>query len=271
MRSDLFCRFENVKFRYAGANTEAIAELSFRIRSGLVTSILGASGSGKSAVLQLLLGLLEPYEGLIQVGRCSIKEASHLEIDALRSSIGVIFQGESLLENLTVEENLALPIAYKGRKLSEQVLKRIDKALENFDLPDAFVSLPVLSLNRSQRKIVCLAQALIKRPGAIFFDGIEDVAEPSLTRKFLKILRDYNKETGATIIYTTSQASLAFRYADRMMILDEGKLVDKVDSPDNLANSGSPLIKKMLGYLLDNDEHIPASTFDTNEIHFSKM
>ena len=135
MRPDLFSKFDNATFSYDKKSDPAINNLSVRLRSGLVTAVLGASGSGKTTFMKMMLGLLIPTSGTIRTKSIQLEKKNENDLLALRHNIGFIPQNDSLMENLTVYENITLPVRKSKDELGESADKVIEKYFSGFDLP----------------------------------------------------------------------------------------------------------------------------------------
>jgi len=247
MRADLFARFEKVTFCYPGRDRPALTDFSARLRSGLVTAILGPSGSGKTTLLKLLLGIQEPNKGMVQTLGRNMGDLYGLQEHRFRYEVGVVFQENTLLENLTVLENLSLPVESGGRKVWGSTREWVREQIVALGLSPMLLDQRVQELTPAERKVAAFAQAVFKRPRALLFDALETAGESRLIQRFLSLMREYagGFNPPATIVFTTTQAALAAK-ADRLLLLGEGKLVGRIDTPAALLESREPEIRNYL-------------------------
>lgn len=210
-------------------------ELSVLPREILV--IMGGSGSGKSTFLRHLLGLKKPSSGNIRILGQDITGLSRKQLYALRKQIGVAFQGGALFGSLTVGENVELPLREHTRLDEDTIRIMARMKLEMMNL-SGFDTLMPSELSGGMLKRAGLARALVMDPRILFFDepsaGLDPVVAAELDELILK-LRD---TLGMTIVVVTHELESAFKIADRITVLDQGRLVitgtvDEVRATDN--------------------------------------
>jgi phospholipid/cholesterol/gamma-HCH transport system ATP-binding protein len=211
--------------------------INLRVRAGEILVIMGGSGSGKSTLLRHLLGLKKPTSGHIRLLGQDITELSHKQLYELRKKIGVAFQGGALFGSLTVGENVELPLR-EHTSLDDDTIRIMARMkLEMMNLA-GFDSLMPSELSGGMLKRAGLARALIMDPKVLFFDepsaGLDPVVAVELDELILK-LRDAMR---MTIVVVTHELESAFTIADRITVLDHGRLVitgtvDEVRATDN--------------------------------------
>lgn len=216
--------FDNVGLRYPGAERETLKNISFVINKGDFYFLTGKSGAGKSSLLKLMDMSMRPTRGIIEIfgkdaGMLKGKQISHL-----RRRIGVIFQDYKLISNLTVADNVALPlkIINKPEDQAEAALKEILGFCKLLPFKDKYP----LSLSGGQQQLVALARAVITDPSIILADeataSIDEATSASIMELFLA-LNSY----GTTIIFATHNGSLIKKYKRNVLVLNGGKLSTK--------------------------------------------
>ncbi|MDA3786522.1 MAG: ATP-binding cassette domain-containing protein, partial [Deltaproteobacteria bacterium] len=137
--------------------------VNVEFQKGKTTVIAGGSGQGKSVALKLILGLMEPDSGQIFVDGVEIGSLNRKELDEVRSKFGVLFQGSALLDSMTVWENIALPLRERTKISRDELIRRVDGALAQFDLSGHGDKFPA-QLSGGMRKRVGLARATMLNP-----------------------------------------------------------------------------------------------------------
>jgi phospholipid/cholesterol/gamma-HCH transport system ATP-binding protein len=213
---------ENLVAHYGGR--QILHDVNLRMESGEIRVIMGGSGSGKSTLLRHLLGLNRPTRGSIRLLGCDIVRASRRELDALRREIGVSFQSGALFSSLTVGQNVAMPLR-EHAKLDENTIRIITRLkLELVNLA-GFEDLVPSQLSGGMIKRAALARAIVLDPKLLFFDepsaGLDPVVSAELDELILR-LRDAMR---MSIVVVTHELESAFKIADRITVLDGGRVL----------------------------------------------
>ena len=209
-------------YGFGGATTIALEEVDFEVDQGEFVAIMGPSGSGKSTLLHLI-GLLDrPTNGLYKLNGKSVEKLrSNQRTKARRTQIGFVFQNFNLISNLSVLENVALPMAYKGSLRSKR-LKRAAILLERVGLAEREYFLPkYLSGGEAQR--VAIARALVNNPDIIIADEPTGNLDSTSSRLVMELLRELHG-SGTTILFVTHNPELT-RYASRVVFMHDGGIV----------------------------------------------
>ena len=198
--------------------------VDFSVNAGEIRVIMGGSGSGKSTLLRHLLGLHKPRSGRVRLLGVDIGEASEREMLAVRRQIGVSFQGGALLTSLTVGDNVALPLR-EHTQLDENTVRIMSRLkLEVVNL-GGFQDLMPSQLSGGMVKRAALARAIVMDPKLLFFDepsaGLDPVVSAELDELILR-LRDALR---MTIVVVTHELESAFKIADRLTVLDHGRIL----------------------------------------------
>lgn len=222
MEADNAIEVENLVTHY-GAR-KILDGINLNIRYGEILIIMGGSGSGKSTLLRHLLGLHTPTQGSIRLLGKDITRVSPREMHELRTNMGVSFQGGALLSSMTVGENVQLPLR-EHTKLDDStmgIMARMKLEVVNLG---GFEDLMPSQLSGGMIKRAALARAIVMDPKLLFFDepsaGLDPVVASELDDLILK-LRDSMK---MTIVVVTHELESAFKIADRITVLDNGKIL----------------------------------------------
>jgi phospholipid/cholesterol/gamma-HCH transport system ATP-binding protein len=222
------------------------------IEHGEINIIMGGSGSGKSTLLRHLLGLHTPTEGSIKLLGQDIDKISPSELHDLRTNMGVSFQGGALISSMTVGENVQLPLR-EHTKLDDStmgIMARMKLEVVNLG---GFEDLMPSELSGGMIKRAALARAIVMDPKMLFFDepsaGLDPVASSELDDLILK-LRDSMQ---MTIVVVTHELESAFKIADRITVLDQGKIL-LAGSVEEVKNSSIERVQDLLNRRSRNDE-----------------
>ena len=222
-------RAANVRKSYGDgdAAVHALDGVTVSVEAGSFTAIMGPSGSGKSTLLHVLAGLDRPTSGEIHVGDTEITQLKDKALTLLRrDKIGFIFQSFNLLPTLTAAENIVLPIKIAGRKPDAFWVRSV---VETVGLTERLSHRPA-QLSGGQQQRVAAARALASRPQIVFADEPTGALDSRSGAELLGFLRTAVKELGQTVVMVTHDP-VAASYADRVLFLADGQIVDEMASP----------------------------------------
>jgi len=216
------------------------------VESRETVCILGGSGAGKSTVLRLILGLIQPNEGQIIVNGRDMSTATYEEVLQTRLDMGMVFQGAALFDSLTVLDNVGFYL-FEHTDLSEpEIRQRVEEALEVVDLePTDVMDLLPSELSGGMRKRVGVARALIHEPKLLLYDEPTSGLDPITTRTIDELIRKLQRELGVTSVVVTHDLDSAFRIADRLALLFEGKIVFE-GSVEDMKSSDQSYVREFL-------------------------
>jgi len=218
-------KVENVSkiFGHNGNQVKVLDNLSFEINNGEFVSLMGASGSGKSTLLYLIGGLDKPTEGNIYIEEKDINKLKEKQMAKLRrKDIGFVFQFYNLVQNLTVEENIMLPVVMDGRK-EKDYKERLDKILKIIGLEDKRKNLPN-ELSGGQQQRVSIARAIILSPKIILADEPIGNLDSKSGKEVMDLFKKINEEEKITILQVTHSEEAA-TYGNRLIHLKDGKII----------------------------------------------
>ena len=209
------------------AAVEALKDVSVEFASGAFTAIMGPSGSGKSTLLHCLAGLDTPTSGSVFIGDVEITSLSEKHLTELRrDKVGFVFQAYNLVPTLTAAENITLPLDIAGRDVDRQWF---DEVVDTVDLRDRLQHRPA-ELSGGQQQRVAGARALVSRPDIVYADEPTGNLDSRSSAELLRFLRDAVTRHGQTIVMVTHDATAA-GYADRVIFLADGRVVDEMWEP----------------------------------------
>jgi putative ABC transport system ATP-binding protein len=209
-------------YGFGDATTVALDEVSLNIEKGEFIAVMGPSGSGKTTLMNII-GLLDrPTHGNYKLnGKKVDRQSRNKQAKVRRDNIGFIFQSFNLLPKLTVIENVALPLAYKGTRQTKR-LKAADRVLEQVGLSDRDSYLPN-QLSGGQLQRAAIARALVNNPSIIIADEPTGNLDSVSARVVMELLSEIHK-LGNTVLMVTHNPSLT-RYADRIIYMLDGSIV----------------------------------------------
>lgn len=205
----------------------ALDGVTVGFKQGVFTAIMGPSGSGKSTLLHCAAGLDKLSSGSAKIGRLELGRSKDKTLTNLRrEKVGFIFQSFNLVPTLTAKENILLPLSISGKKPDK---KWFDDLVNLLGIDDRLDHTPS-ELSGGQQQRVAVARALISRPEIIFADEPSGNLDSKSGNTLLKFLKTAAKKYGQAIVMVTHDANAA-AYADEVLFLKDGKIVDKMVSP----------------------------------------
>jgi osmoprotectant transport system ATP-binding protein len=201
---------------------EALRGVSLEVEPGEVLAILGTSGSGKTTLLKMINRLIEPTAGEVRVRGVGTAEWDPID---LRRSLGYVIQEVGLMPHLTILANVGLPLRIRGVSRAERDTRAKDHlATVGLD-PDRFAGLMPHQLSGGQRQRVGVARALVTDPDLILMDEPFGALDPITRRELQDEFRGLQRRLGKTVIFVTHDIREACRIADRLALMDHGRLV----------------------------------------------
>ena len=203
---------------------KVLDNITFEIQKGEFVSLMGESGSGKSTLLYLIGGLDNPTNGAVLINEKDISKLKEKEIAKLRrKDIGFVFQFYNLVQNLTVEENIMLPVIMDGKK-EKDYKERLNKILKIIGLESKRKSLPS-QLSGGQQQRVSIARAIILSPSVILADEPIGNLDSKSGKEVMQLFKTINEEEGITILQVTHSEEAA-KYGKRIIRLKDGKIIE---------------------------------------------
>ena len=242
---DIVLEARDLSFRLDGR--EIFQGLNFRLRRGEIYVLLGASGSGKSVFLKLLSGLLSPEKGKVEIEGIDLAAASKEALETIWVKMGFVFQDAALISNMSIFDNIALPLRYHTDLEESEVQAQVSEKMDLCEVDRKYDRSIPAQLSLGMRKRAALGRALVLEPELLFLDepatGLGAEADSLIAR----ILKSYQERERASILMATSEWLSAISIADRVGFLDHGRIVAEGTAQEMLAKlgkmqrSGSPL------------------------------
>lgn len=198
-------------------------DVSFSVERGESLTILGPSGTGKTVLLKLLVGLLHPTSGSVSVFGDRVQEMDSDQLVELRRRVGMLFQGGALFDSLSVYENIAYSLRERDTYSEEEIDEIVFEKLRLVRLEEASNKYPP-ELSGGQKKRIGLARALASSPEIMLFDEPTTGLDPTSVRRIDELIVELREEFGMTCISVTHDIESARRISDRWLLLADGKV-----------------------------------------------
>ena len=222
---------------------QVLTKISFEVPAGETIVILGGSGSGKTTILRLILGLFRPDRGSVRIGSDDISKQPEHQLPRVRQQMAMVFQGAALFDSLTVRENVGYRL-WEQRQLSDDAIDEVVRqSLQFVSLEDSIDKMPA-DLSGGMRKRVGIARALASGAGILLYDeptaGLDPINAYAIGHLILQL-----KAKGVTQVVVTHDLDLAFRVADRVIMIQQGRIIFQ-GSPSELSTDANPAIRGFL-------------------------
>ena len=206
--------------------------------------IMGQSGSGKSTILRLILGILQPTEGEIFFKQFEISRLKRRKLQQVRTQIGMVYQYSALLSSRNVRDNVALPLEELTRKTTAEIEKIVDEKLELVGMIDSKYEIPS-ELSGGMPKRVSLACALVLDPELILFDEPSAGLDPVISSVIDELIISLTERSKVTSVIVTHEMDSAFRVGTRMAMLYQGEVIADA-KPEQFRKSDHPVVQQFL-------------------------
>ncbi len=246
MNSEIAVSVKNISVSNEGF--EIINDASADFPLGKSTIIMGPSGCGKSSFLKALAGLIVPDSGTVNILGTDMGKANDGELESIRRRSGFVFQDAALWQNMTVFQNLALPLRFHNKGIKTAILEeKIDRAQKSVGVL-AQAHLRPAQLSAGERKLISFARALITDPVLLFLDEPTSFVDHTGIDRILGLLRDL-KQQEKTIIAVTSNPNIASMISDYLMVMKAGKIL-AFDTMEKIVHSKNPEVAHILSDVL---------------------
>ena len=215
-------------------------DLDLDVYEGETLAVIGPSGTGKSTVIKVLTGLLPPTSGSVVIDGQETSGYSEEEWDGLLRRMGVVFQYSALFDFLSVGENVAFGLRRYFKLSEEEIQERVAQLLDLVGMPDTQKMLPS-ELSGGMKKRVALSRALAMEPRIVLYDEPTSGLDPVMTMTISRLIRKTQEQLGLTSVLVTHDMESAFFAADRIAMLDKGKIV-QIGTPDEIRQSRNPVV-----------------------------
>ena len=208
-----------------------LKDVSFKIETGEIISIIGPSGSGKSTILRVLVGLLHPSKGHVIVNGTEVNYKSPSALKSMRDTMAMVFQQFNLFQNMSVLRNVMIAPLKIKKEPEVEVEVRAKEYLEIMGLGEKFNAYPD-QLSGGQQQRVALARALALRPKILLLDEVTSALDPEMVNEVLDAIRVLSTK-GITLIIVSHEMAFVREVSDRVIMMDDGKVVE-IGTPDEI-------------------------------------
>ena len=218
--------------------------LDLEIQTGEALVVIGRSGCGKSVLLKIIMGILEPDAGTVVIDGVDLFSLSPRELDQFRLKLGMLFQGAALFDSLTVRENVGFSL-YEHTQLPPEVIR--EKAREKLRLVglEGIEELKPSALSGGMKKRVGLARAIANDPKIILYDEPTTGLDPIMADGINELVCQMQKKLRVTSVTVTHDLKSAYKIADRIAMLYEGKIIG-AGTPDEIKNTEDPILRQFI-------------------------
>ncbi len=194
------------------------------VHPGETLVVMGGSGCGKSTLLRHMVGAIVPEEGHVELLGCNLSTAEEEQLDALRKRFGILFQSGALFNSMTIGENVALPLTEHSTLDEATIEIMVTIKLELVGLREAADRMPA-EISGGMKKRAGLARAIALDPEILFYDEPSAGLDPVTSAEIDQLIIDLSRKLGVTSVVVTHEMDSAFRIADRMVMLDKGRVL----------------------------------------------
>jgi phospholipid/cholesterol/gamma-HCH transport system ATP-binding protein len=226
-----------------GRNT-VLDGLNLGIPDGMITMILGPSGTGKSVCIKHMVGLLYPDEGDVLVHGRSVPDMTDDELFDMRKKFGVLFQDGALFGSMNLYDNVAFPLRQHTDKGEDEIAEICNRRLKEVGLGDAGDKMPN-ELSGGMRKRAGFARALVLDPQIVLFDEPDSGLDPVRTALLCELIKEIHNENGGAYVVITHDIMSARRVADFISVLWKGRIVESGPA-EELFNSDNMFVRQFL-------------------------
>jgi ABC-type multidrug transport system ATPase subunit len=233
-------------------------EVSIQVETQSCAVVVGIAGSGKTTLLKAAAGLLIPDSGFLEINGKNINDYSKQELRSLRKKDGFVFQDAALWENISIRENLSLPVQFHYPDIPQEVIQsKIDYWIERTGFWDTIEGRPA-AYSMGEKKMISFIRALITEPKLLYLDNPTEMLDTSGVNTILRILKEQKKK-GVTMLISSQHPEIIGKLADRLIVIDEGKIIESGNS-EQIFTSVNETTKKVMKHVRE------AEGIDYNEL-----
>ena len=238
-------RFNDFSFKYNSRNDKVLENINLSIKSNEITVLAGPTGCGKSTLLRAIVGLIPnmyegEYTGDVTVDGIKIRDA---EIKEIAKRVGFVFQNpENQIFMFSVERDIAFGLENLGLE-QEIIKKRINKIMRTLNITHLAEKAPH-ELSDGQKQRTALAGVLAMEPKILILDEPTSLLDPKTAAEFMELINSLCREKGMSIIIVEHRLDLVLKYADKLIVLSEGKIISD-NTPENVFNYKKDIIPEL--------------------------
>jgi len=224
---------------------EVLRGITLEIPRGKITVVIGRSGTGKSVLLKILMGLLRPDSGNILLGGQDMTKLGDSALLKMRNRFGMVFQNAALFDSMTVFENIAFPLREHERLKEKELKARVDAALASVGLLEHGHKDPH-QLSGGMRKRAAVARALVRKPEFLLYDEPTTGLDPIMTAHVDELIRGTQDSTpGLTSLVISHDMQATLHIADKIAMLFEGRVIFE-GTPDDVRTTDNPVVRQFV-------------------------
>ena len=235
-------RAENI-FKSFG-EAEVLKGISHTFEDGKTNLIIGRSGAGKTVLLKILVGLLQPTSGTVWFDDINYSKLNKKEIRAVRMQVGMLFQGSALFDSMTVEENIRFPLDMFTKWTKKEKLNRVNYCLERVNLEGVNDKYPS-EVSGGMQKRVGIARSIVLKPKYLFCDEPNSGLDPKTSIVIDELIRSITRENNITTVINTHDMNSVMEIGENIALLYHGELV-WTGHKDEVLNSDNELLQDFI-------------------------
>ncbi len=220
--------------------------VSFDVKKGEIFSIIGGSGSGKTSITKLIVGLWKPTKGRVLVFGKDVSKLNKFELNEVRRKIGYVFQEGALFDSYRVWENVVFYYLEKENRPKKELRELALEKLRMVNLKEDVLDLYPSDLSGGMRKRVAIARALATNPELVIYDEPTSGLDPITSRRIDELVVQLRNKTGSTALIVTHDMISAFTISDRVLVIKEGNVI-AIGRPFEVMEHPDPYIQSFVG------------------------
>jgi phospholipid/cholesterol/gamma-HCH transport system ATP-binding protein len=242
MQGQPVIQLENVAYRTDGK--DILRGVDLLVEHGQVVAVLGESGSGKTTIVRLVMGLIRATGGSVRVFGREVNGLPERELNELRKRMGMVFQGAALFDSMTVGENAAFALREHTNLADEEVRARVRENLSHVGLEGVEDLMPV-QLSGGMQKRVGIARALALNPEIVLYDEPTGGLDPPRAQEIEQLIGDLSRRLGVATLLVSHDVGAVLRQADRIALLHEGR-IEECGAPEQIRTSNNPIVRRFV-------------------------
>jgi phospholipid/cholesterol/gamma-HCH transport system ATP-binding protein len=228
----------------AFAGKDVLRGMSIDVMPGESVVIVGGSGTGKSVTLKHIIGLIKPDKGHVLIDGHDITQMKDVEINDFRRRFGMSFQEGALFDSMSVFENIAFPLRRHTKMTEAQIRARVEECLDDVHLQGVEKKRPS-ELSGGMRRRVGFARAISLKPEILLFDEPTTGLDPVISDVIADLIREMDQKLGTTTVTITHDMKVAFKIADRVAMLCNGRIIEE-GTPEEFQASTNPVVQQFI-------------------------
>jgi phospholipid/cholesterol/gamma-HCH transport system ATP-binding protein len=225
-----------------------LRHVTLSLPKGSLYGLIGPGASGKSLVLKIVAGLIQPEAGRVLVDGKDVSKLGDLELEQHRKNIGMLFQNNALFDHMTVAENIAFPLRRLSSLSEAEIAERVAERLACVSLPGFETRMPS-GLSGGQKKRVGVARATVTRAPIVLYDEPAAGLDPVTSQRIFDLLRSEQQQSGATVLMVSSDLDRMLPATDKIGMMHEGRLIYEGTADDARDASDDRVRQFVLGLI----------------------